>query len=197
MGSDAWWVERFNGAIRDIAGTKPGVPVVELAAKVRGKEQSLTLARFDDVHLSNAGHRLAADLLWAAGGFDTTPPDVTLVSPRREQRAPPGADRACDGDGRQRPERRGARRAARGREGARGVDAAPGPRAEYLARLLGWAASSPARIRSGSPRRTGRATGARRPRRSRSARHRRRMQLQGAERARILPAQQSAVGGSR
>ncbi len=80
-GSDAWWVERFNSAIRDVAGTKPNVRVVDLAAPVRGNEQSLTLARFDDVHLSNAGHRLAADLLWTASGFDTVPPDVTLVAP--------------------------------------------------------------------------------------------------------------------
>lgn len=79
--SDAWWIERFNGVIRDVAAAKQGVTVVELAAQVRGKEQSLTLGRFDDVHLSNAGHRLAADLLWAAGGFDSAPPDVTLVTP--------------------------------------------------------------------------------------------------------------------
>ncbi len=81
VGSDAWWVERFNGAIREIAATQQAVKVVELADKVRGKEQALTLVRFDDVHLSNAGHRLAADLYWAAGGFDTAPPDVTLVAP--------------------------------------------------------------------------------------------------------------------
>ena len=48
---------------------------------MRGNEQALTLVRFDDVHLSNAGHRLAADLYWAAGGFDTAPPDITLVAP--------------------------------------------------------------------------------------------------------------------
>jgi lysophospholipase L1-like esterase len=81
VGSDAWWVERFNGAIRDIAATQPVARVVELADKVRGNEQALTLVRFDDVHLSNAGHRLAADLYWAAGGFDTAPPDITLVAP--------------------------------------------------------------------------------------------------------------------
>ncbi|MHB8647214.1 MAG: GDSL-type esterase/lipase family protein [Thermomicrobiales bacterium] len=81
VGSDAWWIERFNGAIREVAAAKQGVTVIELAAQVRGKEQTLTLGRFDDVHLSNAGHRLAADLLWAAGGFDTTPPDVTLIAP--------------------------------------------------------------------------------------------------------------------
>jgi lysophospholipase L1-like esterase len=81
VGSDAWWVERFNGTIRTVAAARQGVQVVELADKVRGKEQMLTLARFDDVHLSNAGHRLAADLYWATGGFDTAAPDVTLVSP--------------------------------------------------------------------------------------------------------------------
>lgn len=80
-GSDAWWIERFNGAIRDSAAAHPGGVVVELADQVRGKERALTLGRFDDVHLSNAGHRLAADLLWAAGGFDTVPPDVALVAP--------------------------------------------------------------------------------------------------------------------
>lgn len=80
VGSDAWWVERFDGAIREV-GARPGVQVVELAAQVRGKEQALTLARFDDVHLSNAGHRLAADLYWAAGGFDSAPPDIALVAP--------------------------------------------------------------------------------------------------------------------
>ena len=80
VGSDAWWVERFNGVIREIAGTQPAARVVELADKVRGNEQALTLVRFDDVHLSNAGHRLAADLYWMAGGFDTAPPDAT---PRR------------------------------------------------------------------------------------------------------------------
>jgi lysophospholipase L1-like esterase len=81
VGSDAWWVERFNGAIRDVAASRQGVQVVELAEKVRGNEQALTLVRFDDVHLSNAGHRLAADLYWATGGFDTAPPDITLVAP--------------------------------------------------------------------------------------------------------------------
>jgi lysophospholipase L1-like esterase len=81
VGSDAWWVERFNSAIRDVAAARQGVQVVELADKVRGNEQALTLVRFDDVHLSNAGHRLAADLYWAAGGFDTAPPDITLVAP--------------------------------------------------------------------------------------------------------------------
>ncbi len=79
--SETWWIEQFNGTIRAVAAAKQSVAVVELAEKVRGKEQSLTLGRFDDVHLSNAGHRLAADVLWAAGGFDTTPPDVTLVTP--------------------------------------------------------------------------------------------------------------------
>jgi lysophospholipase L1-like esterase len=81
VGSDAWWVERFNGAIRDVAAARQGVQVVELADKVRGNEQALTLVRFDDVHLSNAGHRLAADLYWATGGFDTAPPEITLVAP--------------------------------------------------------------------------------------------------------------------
>jgi len=81
VGSDAWWIEQFNGVIRAVAAAKQDVTVVELAEKVRGKEQTLTLGRFGDVHLSNAGHRLAADLFWAAGGFDTTPPDVTLVAP--------------------------------------------------------------------------------------------------------------------
>ncbi len=81
VGSDAWWVERFNGAIREVAATHQGAQVVELADKVRGREQTLTLGRFDDVHLSNAGHRLAADLYWTAGGFDTVPPDVALVAP--------------------------------------------------------------------------------------------------------------------
>ncbi|GEM_PF-526472 len=81
VGSDAWWIERFNSALRGVAAMKQGVTVVELAEKVRGKEQSLTLGRFDDVHLSNAGHRLAADMLWAAGGFDTVPPEVTLIAP--------------------------------------------------------------------------------------------------------------------
>jgi len=81
MGSDAWWVERFNGAIREVAAARQGAQVVELADKIRGKEHALTLARFDDVHLSNAGHRLAADLDWAAGSFDTTAPDITLVAP--------------------------------------------------------------------------------------------------------------------
>ncbi len=79
--SDAWWIEQFNGAIREVAAAKQSVTVIELADKVRGKEQSLTLGRFDDVHLSNAGHRLAADLFWAAGGFDSAPPEVTLVAP--------------------------------------------------------------------------------------------------------------------
>ncbi len=79
--SDTWWIEQFNGTIRAVTAAKQSVTVVELAEKVRGKEQSLTLGRFDDVHLSNAGHRLAADVLWAAGGFDITPPDVTLVTP--------------------------------------------------------------------------------------------------------------------
>ncbi len=79
--SDAWWIEQFNGAIRTGAMATHDVTVVELADRVRGKEQSLTLGRFDDVHLSNAGHRLAADLLWAASGFDSAPPDVTLVAP--------------------------------------------------------------------------------------------------------------------
>ena len=81
VGSDAWWVERFNGAIREVAASQQGAQVVELSDKVRGKEQTLTLVRFDDVHLSNAGHRLAADLYWMAGGFDTAPPDVALVTP--------------------------------------------------------------------------------------------------------------------
>lgn len=81
IGSDAWWVERFNGVIREVAAARQGAQVVELADRVRGKEQMLTLARFDDVHLSNAGHRLAADLYWAAGGFDTTAPDIALVAP--------------------------------------------------------------------------------------------------------------------
>lgn len=81
VGSDAWWIERFNGAIREVATARQDVQIVELADRVRGKEQTLTLGRFDDVHLSNAGHRLAADLFWAAGGFDTTAPDVTLIAP--------------------------------------------------------------------------------------------------------------------
>ena len=81
VGSDAWWVERFNGAIREVAASQQGAQVVELSDKVRGKEQTLTLVRFDDVHLSNAGHRLAADLYWMAGGFDTAPPDVALITP--------------------------------------------------------------------------------------------------------------------
>jgi lysophospholipase L1-like esterase len=81
-GSDAWWIERFNGVIRDIAAANPTVTVVDLATPVRGKEQTLTLGRFDDVHLSNAGHRLAADLYWTASGFDRTGPTVQLDSPQ-------------------------------------------------------------------------------------------------------------------
>jgi lysophospholipase L1-like esterase len=82
VGSDAWWVDRFNGVIRDVAATNPTVTVVDLAAQVRGKERTLTLGRFDDVHLSNAGHRLAADLFWATGGFDRTGPQVNLIAPQ-------------------------------------------------------------------------------------------------------------------
>jgi len=80
-GSDANWVERFNGAIRDAAKGHPEVVVVELASAVRGNEGTLTLASYGDVHLSNAGHRRAADLLWTATGADRTPPDVTLLAP--------------------------------------------------------------------------------------------------------------------
>ncbi len=80
-GSDAWWIARFDDAIRAVAGGFPAATVVDLAGPVRGKEQALTLARFDDVHLSNAGHRLAADLLWAAGGFDRVPPTIDLTAP--------------------------------------------------------------------------------------------------------------------
>jgi lysophospholipase L1-like esterase len=82
VGSDAWWVERFNSVIRDVAATNPLVTVVDLAAQVRGKEQALTLGRFDDVHLSNAGHRLAADLYWATSGFDRTGPAIKLDAPQ-------------------------------------------------------------------------------------------------------------------
>lgn len=87
--SDAWWIEQFNSAIRTVAMATHDVTVVELADSVRGKEQSLTLGRFDDVHLSNAGHRLAADFLWAAGGFDSAPPDVTLAAPMAGSAARP------------------------------------------------------------------------------------------------------------
>ncbi len=80
-GSDANWVERFNGAIRDVAKAHPEVTVVDLASAVRGNEGTLTLASYGDVHLSNAGHRRAADLLWGATGADRTPPDVTLLAP--------------------------------------------------------------------------------------------------------------------
>ncbi len=81
MGSDAWWTERLNGTIREIAAAHPGAVVVELANAVRGNEDTLTLARYGDIHLANAGHRLAADLLWAVSGNDRTPPTITLVSP--------------------------------------------------------------------------------------------------------------------
>lgn len=80
-GSDAWWIARFDDAMRAVAGGFPAATVVDLAAAVRGKEQTLTLSRFGDVHLSNAGHRRAADLLWAAGGFDRTPPAIDLAAP--------------------------------------------------------------------------------------------------------------------
>lgn len=80
-GSDANWVERFNGAIRDAAKAHPEVVVIDLASAVRGNEGALTLAAYGDVHLSNAGHRRAADLLWTETGADRTPPDVTLLSP--------------------------------------------------------------------------------------------------------------------
>ena len=80
-GSDANWVELFNGAIRDAAKPHPEAVVVELGQAVRGNEGTLTLARYGDIHLSNAGHRRAADLLWTASGADRTPPDATLLSP--------------------------------------------------------------------------------------------------------------------
>lgn len=81
VGSDAWWVERFNAALREVAAAHPGTVVADLSGPVRGKEDALTLARYGDVHLSNAGHRLAADILWTASGLDTTPPKIALVSP--------------------------------------------------------------------------------------------------------------------
>jgi Bacterial Ig domain len=65
-----------------VAATNPVVTVVDLAAQVRGNERTLTLGRFDDVHLSNAGHRVAADLFWKTGGFDRTGPNVELISPQ-------------------------------------------------------------------------------------------------------------------
>lgn len=80
-GSDAWWIARFDGEIRNVATHFFAATVVDLATAVRGREQTLTLARFGDVHLSNAGHRLAADLLWTAGGFDRVPPTIELAAP--------------------------------------------------------------------------------------------------------------------
>ena len=87
--SDASWVERFNDALREIARLRPEIVVVELAQAVRGSENDLTLIRYGDIHLSNSGHRLAADLLWAASGADRVPPDVMLLSPATGNAARP------------------------------------------------------------------------------------------------------------
>ncbi len=87
--SDAALVERFNDALREVARTRPQVAVVELAQAVRGAENDLTMIRYGDIHLSNSGHRLAADLLWAASGADRVPPEVTLLAPATGNAARP------------------------------------------------------------------------------------------------------------
>jgi lysophospholipase L1-like esterase len=77
--SDAWWVARLNatiaGAAADFGGRAP-----DLLALFQGREAELTWYP-SDVHPTNEGHRVIAQALWAASGYDTVAPVVTLLRP--------------------------------------------------------------------------------------------------------------------
>ena len=78
-GSDAWWIIRLNatiaGAAAEVGGRAP-----DLLPLFRGREEELTWYP-SDIHPTNEGHRVIAQALWAATGYDTVPPAVTLLRP--------------------------------------------------------------------------------------------------------------------
>jgi acyl-CoA thioesterase I len=72
--TDAWWIEQFNTVIRETA-TTTSASVADVHGSFAGRIAELTLFPVD-VHPSNAGHRVIADLVWQALGTDTTAPEI-------------------------------------------------------------------------------------------------------------------------
>lgn len=87
QGTDAWWIERFNGVIRDTA-SRHGAAVADVAPAFAGRIVELTLAPVD-VHPSNAGHAAIARLVWQALAFDTTPPAIDAPTTLEASRETP------------------------------------------------------------------------------------------------------------
>ena len=79
-GSDAWWVEQFNGVLRAATAARD-LTLVDAWALLAGHEAAWTHIGVGDVHLTNAGHLAVAEAVWRALGYDATPPAVELVTP--------------------------------------------------------------------------------------------------------------------
>lgn len=79
-GSDAWWVEQFNGVLRAAAAAR-GLTLVDAWALVAGHEAAWTHIGVGDVHPTNAGHAAIAGAIWRALGYDAVAPAVELVTP--------------------------------------------------------------------------------------------------------------------
>lgn len=75
--SDAWWIARFNEAIRMAAAESDAV-LVDLAESLGDEARELT--RYPaDVHPTNAGHARIAAEFWQATGLDTEAPEIELL----------------------------------------------------------------------------------------------------------------------
>jgi acyl-CoA thioesterase I len=85
--SDAWWIDRFNQAIVDVAGRHDGL-VADIEPVFRDRIEELTLHPYD-VHPGNQGYLAIARQLWSALGLDPQPPQVSVVSPTEVQRWTP------------------------------------------------------------------------------------------------------------
>jgi acyl-CoA thioesterase I len=75
----AWWVERFNAAISEEAGSR-GIAVADVYTRFKGHEQELTWIPLD-FHANNQGHLAMAEEFWRAAGYDTTAPTAEIVAP--------------------------------------------------------------------------------------------------------------------
>lgn len=78
-GTDEWWVARLNTALAEQAAAA-GALAVEVQAAFAGRQDELTWAPAD-IHPTDAGHRLLADLTWRALGYDREPPMVEILRP--------------------------------------------------------------------------------------------------------------------
>lgn len=85
--TDGWWIARFNDVIR-AAAEATGVAIADVAATFAEADGVLTRYPVDP-HPTNEGHRLIAQTVWGALGYDDQAPEIEVLSPLASNRLTP------------------------------------------------------------------------------------------------------------